>query len=156
MAATSLFVARDALTELFRPAFEAVGVQLLDADPTDAEDLSELRLAWWSNDVDVAAEPWTMPNGMRETYLQTLNLLSLPADGDVDVLAAQADVSELLDLAYGLVADNRRLLDTTAGAGWQVDVSWAGFAQVASRREKPTGYAAMIEVRIGVEASRCS
>ena len=157
MASTSLFVSRDALTELVRPALSGVGVELLDARPVqEPEQLSELRVAWWGNDVEVQAQPYSMPVGMVETYQHVLTLLSIPVDGDVDVLSAQADVLELMDLVFDLVQDNRSLLTNAAGDGWDVRITWDGFSQVSSKIEKPAGFAAMVEVRIGVEATRCS
>ena len=157
MASTSLFVSRDALSGLLRPALSGVGVELLDARPVqEPEQLSELRVAWWGNDVEVQAQPYSLPVGVQENYQHVLTLLSLPVDGDVDVLTAQADLLELMDLVFDLVQANRSLLTTATGDGWDVRISWDGFSQVSSKLERPPGFGAMVEVRIGVEATRCS
>ena len=83
MAATSLFLVREALHDLYGAALANVGVELLPAVPTEAEDVSERVLAWWSNEVDVTAQPYTMPNGLVENYQQLLVIKVLPADSDV-------------------------------------------------------------------------
>ena len=100
MAATSLFLTRDALHGLLFTALGGVGVELLPAPPSEAEDLSLGVACWWSNDVSVSAEPYTLPSGLLEQYTHTLVVQSIPEDGDVSVSAAQAEAMEIVDLVY--------------------------------------------------------
>jgi hypothetical protein len=153
MAATSLFLVREALHDLYGAALANVGVELLPAVPTEAEDVSERVLAWWSNEVDVTAQPYTMPNGLVENYQQLLVIKVLPADGDVTATDAQAEATQLLDLVYDTARANRRPL---SNQDWDAVVEWGGFVHLAARLEQPAGFAAGFEVRLNVEATRCS
>lgn len=155
MAATSLFLTRDALHGLLFTALGGVGVELLPAPPSEAEDLTLGVACWWSNDVSVAAEPYTLPSGLLEQYTHTLVVQSIPEDGDVSVSAAQAEAMEIVDLVYATVRANRRLLDPDV-VGWEARCQWAGFEHAAARLEQPAGYATRFELRIQVEATRCS
>jgi hypothetical protein len=121
MAATSLFLVREALHDLYGAALANVGVELLPAVPTEAEDVSERVLAWWSNEVDVTAQPYTMPNGLVENYQQLLVIKVLPADSDVTATDAQAEATQLLDLVYDTARANRRPL---TAQDWDAVVEW--------------------------------
>ena len=156
MGATSVFATRAVLHELIAPALAGVGVELLDNVPTDAEDLSLGSACWWGNEVDVDAVDHTMPAGVRENYLHTLVVRVLPDDADVTVGDAQSAATELLDLVFDVIAANRRLT-LPASSGWtDARVSWGGFAHVSTRLERPAGFAAGFEIRLVVEATRCS
>jgi hypothetical protein len=115
--------------------------------------MADRRVAWWSNEVDVTAQPYTMPNGLVENYQQLLVVKVLPDDGDIGVGDAQADAVELLDLLYDTARANRRPL---SGEEWDAVVEWGGFVHLAARLERPAGFAAGFEVRLNVEATRCS
>jgi hypothetical protein len=153
MGATSLLEVRDALHELVGAVLGGAGVELGWNPPTEAEELSELTAAWWLNEVDVSAEPWTMPSGLQETYTKTLAITCLPADGDVTSRDAATAVLELVDLVYEVVVANPRPL---SGSDWDARISWAGFTFLDVRLERAAGFAAGVEIRIGVEATRCS
>lgn len=156
MGATSVFATRAVLHELIAPSLAGVGVELLDAPPKDAEDLSLGSVCWWVNQIDVDAVDHTMPAGVRENYVHTLTVEVLPADGDVTVGDAQAEATALVDLVFEVIVANRRLtLD--AATGWtDARVSWGGFTHVATRLERPAGFGAIFEIRLVVEATRCS
>jgi len=154
MGATSLLEVRDALHELVSAALAAEGVDVLWNPPTEAEELSELTAAFWVNSIDVDAEPWTLPSGLRELYVMTLVIKCLPSDGDVTSRDAATAVLALADVVYGVVTSNARPLASTAA--WDARITWAGYSFQDLRLEKPSGFAAGVEIRIGVEATRCS
>mgnify|MGYP000997317321 CR=1 FL=1 len=153
MGATSLFEVRAAFQDLFYAQLSGIGVELLEAVPRTAEDIQG-RQAWWSNEIDVAAEPWTT-SGVVERYELALVVTALPEDGDVSVVDAQEAVSEVVDLLFAVVQANRRPLDGT-GSEWSAVAQWAGFSHMAQRTNVPPGVAADVAVRIGVEATRCN
>ncbi len=62
---------------------------------------------------------------------------------------------EIVDLVYTTVRANRRLLDPDV-VDWEARCEWAGFEHAAVRLEQPAGYATRFELRINVEATRCS
>lgn len=154
MGATSLLEVRDALHDLVSAALAAEGVELLWNPPSEAEELSELTAAWWLNEVDVSAEPWTLPSGLQESYTKALAIKCLPSDGDVTSRDAAVAVLALVDVVYGVVTANARPLASTAA--WDARITWAGYSFLDLRLEKPSGFAAGVEIRIGVEATRCS
>ncbi len=153
MGATSLLEVRDALHEVVGSVLGGAGVTLGWNPPAEAEELSELVAAWWTNEVDVTAEPWTLQSGLRETYTKILAIKCLPSDGDVTSRDAATAVLELVDLVYEAVVANPRPLSVS---DWDAHVTWDGFTFLDVRLEKPSGFAAGVEIRIGVEATRCS
>lgn len=155
MAVTSLFAVRAALHDAIAAQLAGVGVDLLEAPPKDAEELSEREACWWVNETSVSAEPYTMPTGLVETYTLTVTVQTLPADGDVTPADAHAAGLALADLVFTAVRANRRPLNPDVD-GWDAVCEWAGFEHAAARLEQPAGYATRFELRISVEATRCS
>ena len=120
----------------------------------------------WIDDLDVATtDPvalrrrigYVMQNAGLLPHRKVIdNIATVPRLTGVSKAAAHVRALELMDLVFDLVQANRSLLTTATGDGWDVRISWDGFSQVSSKLERPPGFGAMVEVRIGVEATRCS
>lgn len=150
---TSLFDVRHELEATITSAFPGE-TAILWAAPKDAEDVDVGLLLGWDDKVDVSVEPFTVPLGVVESYEQTLFLQALPTSDEVSAEDAAASADEYLGVIISALSDlsNRRPpIDE-----WDVMVTVNGYAFRTGIWGQTTGYAAGFDIRIGVEAKRCS
>lgn len=158
--ASTLFEARQALFDIINGALPSDVVFGWDRPRTPAEtdgDVGTRRSAWLSAPVDAAVTDRTMPGGWTETWTQPVVIQCLPFDGSGDVVTADHDADEILTLIVEAVEANKRLSGLGYDFdGWSVMCTYSGFTFRSGTIEGQEGYAAGYEVRLDVEATRCS
>jgi len=157
-ASSTLYYVRSWLFDLLEAALPgdvAFGWDMPN-EPSDVDGPNGLRRSvWLKAPIEAAAEVSTMPNGIDEKWTQVVRVQCLPEDGSVDVPTADLAASELLDVVVDAVRGEQRPVISEL-SDWSTVVTYGGYQYASGRLDGGDGYAASYEIKIDVEASRCS